>query len=780
MDGAAIETVTAAGSRPETFACGAGRAVRRASVRRCRHRPLNFLAAAAAGCLLAALPETAPAQAQPDPFGGPAAAMEHALTEAENLLHRDEPQAAESWYREALLEAWLLLGDLHRAGGAPAEAESAYERALVSALEARRPLLALAELALEGGDPDGAANHLRRLLVRHSGDGRAVRLLAQAFSAGGKPELAVQQLERAVVESPGDLETRFALASGYLRLDRPDAAAELFEKLAEDRPIPQTWVLIGRTYRDFGRYDHGRAALERALQQDPKLQRAHYHLGLLELLDDGLASVEAAIENFEKERRVSPEAPVNALYLGMALVAARRFEEALAPLEMAARPEVVRLDALLFQGQALLGLDRPREAADTLERAVGLAADSPADLLNASQMGSVHYQLALALRRSGRGAEAKPYFEAAEMYSASSTEGLRDRLASYLAGREVQGRDAVLAAASVGETAVSGLGREGRERLFGAVRAALARASFNLGVMATQSRRFTRAADHFEQAAAVDPAFPRVQYSLGVARFNAGQFEQAALPLSAALEQQPDDPALGRLLALAWLNAEVYDRAAELLAADPARAADRSLQYAYGLALVRSGRTAEAQPVFDRLLAEHAAWPELNVLLGQAAAQEGDFEAAVEHLERAIELRPDVAEAQSTLGNIYLRQGRLEEAGAALRAELASHPADHRSRHVLATVLELDNQPVAALRELDLVLDAEPDFADARYLRGRILLEGGRVGEAAAQLLAAAELAPEDPNIRNQLGLAYRKLGNREKAREQFEIFRLLKGRSEQ
>ncbi len=721
-----------------------------------------------------------PAATQPQEEPPPDAAMRRALTEAESMLRRDEPQAAESWYREALLEGWLLLGDLHRAGDAPAEAEAAYGRALVSALEARRPLLALAELALERGDPRGAADHLRRLLARGAGDGRAVRLLAQAFQADGKPELAVQQLERSVIEFPDDLETRFALASGYLRLDQPEAAAELFEKLAEERPIPQSWVLIGRTYRDFGHYDRGRVALQRALQQDPEVPRAHYHLGLLELLDDGLAAVEPAIANFEKERRISADAPVNALYLGMALVAARRFQEALAPLDVAARPELVRLDALLFKGQALLGLDRSREAADTLERAVDLAADSSSNLLNPGQMGSLHYQLALALRRSGRGAEARPHFEAAQKYSAASTEGLRDRLADYLAGRGTEGQDAALAAAGIAGTAVSGLGPDDRSRLFEAVRTTLARASFNLGVMATQARRFVRAADHFEQAASVDPDFPRVQYSLGVARFNAGQFREATSPLSAALERQSGAPALRRMLALAWLNAEVYDRAAELLASDPARAADRSLQYAYGLALVRSGRTVEARPIFDRLLADHADWPELNVLLGQAAAQEGDFDAAVGHLERAIELRPGVAEAQATLGNIYLRQGRLKEAGAALRAELAAHPVDHRSRYVLATVLELDNQPEAALREVELVLAAEPDFADAGYLRGKILLEDGRVDEAAAQLLAAAELAPEDPNIRNQLGQAYQKLGDREKAREQFEIFQRLKGRSDQ
>ena len=720
-----------------------------------------------------------PAVIRPQEEPPPDAAMQRALTEAEAMLRRDEPQAAESWYREALLEGWLLLGDLHRAGGAPAEARAAYERALVSALEARRPLLALAELALERGDPEGAVEHLLRLLARSSGDGRAVRLLARTFNATGRPELAVQQLEGAVASTPEDVETRFALASGYLRLERPEAAGKLFREVAEERPIPQTWILIGRTWRDYGEYARAREALQRAIEQDPRVPRARFYLGTVELLDRGRGAVEEAIERFREESRIAPEDPVNSLYLGMVQVDARRFEEALPSLELAVESESTRPNALHHLGRALLGLDRPREAAAALERAIGLAEGGYAGSFNANQMESLHYQLALALRRAGDETGAKPHFEAAERFSVALAESSRDRMSNYLDGHGKEPSAGVVGLSVFSETPVSGLPPEVREQLERTTRTTLARASFNLGVMATQARRFVRAADHFEQAATLHPGFPRVHYSLGVARFNAGRFDRATAPLSKALEETPGDPALRRMLALAWLNAEVYDRAAELLATDPARAADRSLQYAYGLALVRSGRTAEAQPIFDRLLAEHADWPELNVLLGQAAAQEGDFDAAVEHLERAIELRPDVVEAQATLGNIYLRQGRLAEAGAALRAELAAHPADHRSRYVLATVLELDNQPQAALREVELVLAAEPDFADAGYLRGKILLEDGRVEEAAAQLLAAAELAPEDPNIRNQLGQAYRKLGDREKAREQFEIFQRLKGRSD-
>lgn len=709
---------------------------------------------------------------------GPGAAMAVAMSRAEAMLNANEPQAAESWYREALLEGWLLLGELHRADGDGAEAEAAYERALTSALESRRPLIALAEVALDRGDADGAVQRLQPLVARHRGDGHLVRLLARAYAAAGKPEFAVQELEQAANESPEDLELRFALATGLLRLEQPEEAAVLFEEIARERRIPQTWVLIGRTWRDFGEHDRARQALERAIEQRPDVPRARFHLALVELDRDGLAATGPAIELFQQEERISPDDPVNALYLGMALVAERRFEEALHPLALATRSAPGRLDALLHQGQALLGLDRPAEAADALENAVAHAANRPPESLDATRMERLHYQLALALRRSGRAEEARVHFDAAERYSASSTEGFRNQLASYLEDRQ----DAVLSGAPAFAgfgTALSGLDPERRRRLALTTATTVARASFNLGVMSTQAQRFDRAADRFAQAAAVAPDLPRVHYSLGVARFNAGEFEQATAPLSRALEETPDDLALKRMLALAWLNAETYDRAAELLADDPGRAADRSLQYAYGLALVRSGRTAQAQPIFDRLLAEHADWPELNVLLGQAAALEGDFDAAQGHLDRAIALRADVAEAHAALAEIHMRRGDLAEAASALRAELSSYPADHRSRYALATVLELDNQPEAALEELDALLAAAPGHANARYLRGKILLEAGRAAEAAAELLAAAELAPEDPNVRNQLGLAFQRLGERGRAEEQFKIFRRLKARSD-
>ena len=105
------------------------------------------------------------------------------------------------------------------------------------------------------------------------------------------------------------------------------------------------------------------------------------------------------------------------------------------------------------------------------------------------------------------------------------------------------------------------------------------------------------------------------------------------------------------MLALAWLNTESYAKAAELLQDDPEREADPSLQFAYGMALVKSDRAAEGERVFAQLLRAHGDSAELSVLLGQAHAQQGDFTAAIET--EASAASAQVAEASATLGNIY-------------------------------------------------------------------------------------------------------------------------------
>jgi len=314
-----------------------------------------------------------------------------------------------------------------------------------------------------------------------------------------------------------------------------------------------------------------------------------------------------------------------------------------------------------------------------------------------------------------------------------------------------------------------------RARVSEHIRATLPRIYLNIGIVYVQTGRFDRAAESFEETLQIDPGFPQGQYSLGVAYFNDRQYDKAIGPLSRALEQQPGNADARRMLALACFNADQYARAADLLRDDPARASNPSLQYAYGLALVRSDRAQQAQETFARLLAEHPDVPEINVVLGQAYAAQGDYDAAVTSLRRAIDLKSDVADANAALGVIYLKQGRLAASADALRAELASHPQDVKARYTLATVLDLDGHTDEALKELGSIVAAKPAYAEARYLLGKILLARGSPSDAIVHLEMAARLSPDDPIVHYQLGLAYQRLGKADLAAREFETFQRLK-----
>jgi tetratricopeptide (TPR) repeat protein len=678
----------------------------------------------------------------------PAAALELAIGMAENSLRQRDLQAAESRYREALFEGWVLTSTLELVERRSAEAREALRNAALFAVETRPALQALATAQLELGETASAVPILRGLAGKDPTDVETLRLLAKALAAGGQLEEAGQALDQASAAASDDPEQAFLLATEYLWLKRVDAAEILFKRVVRGRPIPQTHVLIGRAYRDAGEYERARSELRAAISQDPGVRRAHYYLGMVILADaaTGPDRLDGAIAEFQQELRGAPQDPLTNDQLGTALLEAGRQTEALSAFETAVREEP-RSAFVFHLGRCQLALDRPAEAATSSRRALELAGEQGA---SEAELAQIHYQLGLVLRRLGSAPEAAAHLAEAKRLTTQGTDTPGERMASGSFGAALDAQNQT--------SPLSALPPAQRVELRARVKGSLARAYFNLGVLQAQSQRFANAAEFFARAAEVEPDFPQVQSSMGVAYFNARQFDKATGPLTRAVAANPEDAGLSRLLAMSWLNTEAWTKAAGLLRGDPERKTDASLQSAYGLALLRSGQAAEAEKVLAPLFTEQGDPPELGVLLGEAYANQKKYDQATETLDRALQRNPDVAGAHGTLGFIYLRQRRLAEAEAALLTELKGHPTDLRSQQNLALVFDAENRPEEAVRRLRGALQLKPDCADAHYLLGKILLAQGTVAEAVEQLEAAARLAPGDASIHDQLGRAYQML----------------------
>lgn len=709
----------------------------------------------------------------------PIADLNRAVQEAERALARQEFQIAESRYRTVLFEGWVLLGGLAERSGDLAGARSAYEAAIASAADVRRARIALARLLAQMEEFDRAEALLRLLIAQDKNDFEARRLMSDTLADAGRVEESILELEQLVSKNPQDLETAYYLATAYLAQERPVEAGFLLERLAEEIPTPQTHILIGRTYRDYKYFDRSRRAFEAALELDPRVPRANYYLGTVDLKDQGHQLMQSAIAYFERELEINPGEPMASLSLGITLAEDRRFEQAIPHLELASAKPELRLEASRFLGECLAAVGRTDDAIAALRRGLEAAeeevGDRPIAELSqhtASLISRLHFQLGQALRRTGEREAAAVHFDAAKEYHSRMSESARETLSDYLANEPATHGRVEFAPPAADALEIDS---EKVREMTASITDALVGAYLNLGVLEARESRPARAADLFQQAADLDPRAERVQYSLGVARFNAGQFEQAAEPLTRALEARPGDAQLQQMLALARFNSGDYAQAVEILERTPARSSDRRLQYLYGVALVRSRRAVEAETVFAELLERNADWPELNVVLAQAHAQQGDFAAAVALLERALALDPDVAEAHATLGEIHMRKGELAAAEKELVSELRAHPRDTRAMYTLATVLDQAQKPTEAMTLLESLLELEPRLGKARYLLGKILLAQGAHQDALEQLQAAVGLAPEDASIRYQLGQAYQKLGRAEEARREFDAYRQYK-----
>ncbi len=179
------------------------------------------------------------------------ALLDRTIAAAEDNLRIGERQTAESHYRTALLQAWMILGAVHVTSGRLQDARQAFDRASSSAIENRAALQSLAIVQLQTGDGHAAVEILTKMASAAPRDVQLRLTLAEALVATGKPEQAAQELDEAQAIAPADPELLFALASGYLRIKKVDAAEALLARVATARPLPATYVLIGRTYRDF-------------------------------------------------------------------------------------------------------------------------------------------------------------------------------------------------------------------------------------------------------------------------------------------------------------------------------------------------------------------------------------------------------------------------------------------------------------------------------------------------------------------------------------------------
>jgi tetratricopeptide (TPR) repeat protein len=158
---------------------------------------------------------------------------------------------------------------------------------------------------------------------------------------------------------------------------------------------------------------------------------------------------------------------------------------------------------------------------------------------------------------------------------------------------------------------------------------------------------------------------------------------------------------------------------------------------------------------------------ELWSILGEAAFETGDMEAALVAFQRVLELRGRHFETLIYLGTVLSDMGRLEEAEAAFREAARLQPESFLPRFTLGALELSRGRPLEALGHLGAALELE-ELPQLWHLVGVCHLGLGHPGRAVTALRRAVEMAPNFEDAIYHLGLAYLRRGWNRLALETF------------
>jgi tetratricopeptide (TPR) repeat protein len=165
---------------------------------------------------------------------------------------------------------------------------------------------------------------------------------------------------------------------------------------------------------------------------------------------------------------------------------------------------------------------------------------------------------------------------------------------------------------------------------------------------------------------------------------------------------------------------------------------------------------------------------EARLRLGVALYSSGQLAAAEDELEHALRLAPSLPHARYYLGAVLFEQKRVEEAGFHLERELAADPRCEGCMVKLAHLAYLKGDDGQCESWLAKAAALDPDDLEMNLVRGMLANRAGRYDQAILYLTKVVGASPGSMPARYQLGIAYQRSGNPEKAKEHREIYERL------
>jgi predicted O-linked N-acetylglucosamine transferase (SPINDLY family) len=183
----------------------------------------------------------------------------------------------------------------------------------------------------------------------------------------------------------------------------------------------------------------------------------------------------------------------------------------------------------------------------------------------------------------------------------------------------------------------------------------------------------------------------------------------------------------------------------------------------------RAGRLREAEALYRKVLQKFPRVAEAHGLLGYLTHQDGQHEAALGHLAKAIELNPNFIDSYVWRGMALQALGRAAEAEASYRRVLIYNPRHFDALCNLAGALVLQHRAAEAIPLLEKAIALHGNRAEAHYNLGRAQMDLGRPDAAVDSLRRAVQLRPDYIEAQTNLGGCLVELGHHAEAERALE-----------
>jgi tetratricopeptide (TPR) repeat protein len=283
----------------------------------------------------------------------------------------------------------------------------------------------------------------------------------------------------------------------------------------------------------------------------------------------------------------------------------------------------------------------------------------------------------------------------------------------------------------------------------------------NLGAALASAGRYEEAIVEYERALTLS-ALPQIRLNLALAYYKTNQIALAMESLKRVHADMPNDTRVVMLLADCHLRMDENAKVVELL--DPLEAShkdDLAFAYLLGTALVRDGQVERGQVLIDRIL-KNGDSAEARLLIGMTKLLAHDAPGAVEDLQKAAELNPNLISVHAYYGRALRETANPEGAKKEFRAELSINPNDFYSNLHLGVILKEEQQFDEALRYLKHALEIRPGDPGVLYQIAALHLAARNYSDAQKELEAIVKDSPNFREAHVALATLYYRLRRKE------------------